>query len=263
MFIALLLTMLAGAATVIGGLLALHPRLRQKHMLAVALAFSAGAIIYVSLVEMLPQSVQSLAGDHTAIATLGLVVGSFGLGVLLIYVTDRLIPPRNDASQPWLDATELPARKHLLRCGILTAVALSIHNFPEGLVTFVAAMQDPALGVTLAITIAVHNIPEGIAVAAPMYAATGSRLKALLATTISGASEPIGAIVGFILLRSLVPESLFGLVFALVAGMMVFLSLKELLPAAWRYRTNHLQLPQGFFAGASTMGVSLVLLNIV
>jgi ZIP family zinc transporter len=145
-----------------------------------------------------------------------------------------------------------------MRMGLFTALAVAIHNFPEGLVTFLAAMQDPSLGIPVAIAIAIHNIPEGIAVAVPIFYATGSRVRALWISFLSGLSEPLGALIGYILLFRYLSNSLFGLLFASVAGIMVFISLDELLPAAREYGEPHLSL-YGLLAGMMVMSVSLLM----
>ncbi len=149
-------------------------------------------------------------------------------------------------------------QKKLLRVGLFMALAIAIHNFPEGLATFAAALHDPHLGVAIAVAIAIHNIPEGIAVSVPVYYATGSRKKAFVYSFLSGLSEPAGAIIGYALLRTLFNDMIFGIVFAAVAGVMVFISMDELLPTAREYGKHHLSI-YGFVAGMALMSVSLLL----
>ena len=146
----------------------------------------------------------------------------------------------------------------LMRMGIFTALAIAIHNFPEGLATFAAALSDPTLGVAIAVAIAIHNIPEGVAVSIPIYYATGSRKKAFVYSFLSGLSEPVGALVGYILLRPFFNDLVFGLVFSSVAGIMVFISLDELLPTAREYGEHHLAI-YGFIAGMVVMAISLLM----
>ena len=143
--------------------------------------------------------------------------------------------------------------------GLFTALAIGIHNFPEGLATFTAAIQDPELGLAIAIAIAIHNIPEGIAVSVPVYFATGSRKKAFTLSFLSGLSEPIGALVGYAILWPIMNETIFGILFASVAGIMVFISLDELLPAAREYGEHHLSI-YGLLSGMAVMALSLLLL---
>ena len=142
--------------------------------------------------------------------------------------------------------------------GMFSALAIAIHNFPEGLATFMAAMKDPTLGISIAMAIAIHNIPEGIAVSVPIYYATKSRKKAFWYSFLSGLAEPVGAIVGFVLLRSVINDASFGLVFAAVAGIMVYISFDELLPTAEEYGEHHIAI-SGLIAGMVIMGVSLAL----
>lgn len=150
-------------------------------------------------------------------------------------------------------------KKRLLRMGILSAIAITVHNFPEGLATFIAALSDLSIGIPIAIAIAIHNIPEGIAVSVPIYYATGSRRKAFKYSFLSGLAEPVGALIGWLLLMPYLNDSMFGVIFAGVAGIMVFISIDELLPAAREYGEHHLSI-YGLIAGMAVMGVSLVLL---
>ncbi len=155
----------------------------------------------------------------------------------------------------------LPAdrnQKKLMRMGLLSALAIGIHNFPEGIATFAAALQDPTLGLTIAVAIAIHNIPEGIAVAVPVFYATGSRKKAFAYSFLSGVAEPIGAVLGYLVLIRFFGDVLFGVLFAAVAGIMVFISLDELLPSAQEYGEHHLSI-YGLIAGMVLMAVSLLL----
>ena len=144
--------------------------------------------------------------------------------------------------------------------GLFTALAIAIHNFPEGIATFMSVIQDPSVGVAVAIAVAIHNIPEGIAVAIPIFYATGKRMKAFKWSFASGLSEPLGALVAFILLMPFLTDTMFGIVFAGVAGIMVFISIDELLPAAKKYDEEHSSI-YGLVAGMAVMAISLVLLS--
>jgi ZIP family zinc transporter len=149
-------------------------------------------------------------------------------------------------------------RNALVRTGLMTALALTIHNFPEGLATFIAALHEPGIAIPVTAAIALHNIPEGVAVAMPLYFATGSRKKALGYSFLSGLSEPLGAVVGYFLLRAFISDALFGIIFAAVAGIMVFISIDELLPSAREYGEHHISI-YGFVAGMAVMATSLIL----
>lgn len=142
--------------------------------------------------------------------------------------------------------------------GGFTALAIGIHNFPEGLATFTAAMSDPNLGIAIAVAIAIHNIPEGIAVSVPVFYATGNKKKAFTLSFLSGLSEPIGAIIGYLLLMQFMSPLVFGIVFAAVAGIMVFISIDELLPAAQEYGEHHLSI-YGLVGGMGVMALSLLM----
>lgn len=148
----------------------------------------------------------------------------------------------------------------LMRLGMFTALAIAIHNFPEGLATFTSAIRDPALGIAITVAIAIHNIPEGIAVSVPVYYATGSRKKAFALSFLSGLSEPVGAIIGYLILYPFFNDVIYGVLFAAVAGIMVFISLDELLPTAREYGEAHLSI-YGMVAGMMVMAISLLLLT--
>tara|TARA_B100001245_G_scaffold213665_1_gene179700 strand:+ start:811 stop:1614 length:804 start_codon:yes stop_codon:yes gene_type:complete len=265
MLFALILTVLAGLSTLIGGFLAMHRAMVRREVLAIALGFAAGAMLLVSFVEMIPVAQESIAAEYEGWA-MAITLGSFFAGMAIIGVIDRFLPRSVNPSkreglenQPRDGLSKLET-KNLMRSGLLVAIAIGLHNFPEGLVTFVGALQDPQLGVLLAVAIAIHNIPEGIAVAAPVYAATHSRRQAFKYTAISGFAEPLGAVLGYVLFAAILPESLIGALFAGVAGMMVFISIDELLPAARRYATSDHQAVYGTIAGMAVMALSLVLL---
>lgn len=265
MLIALLVASLAGLATSVGGLLALHPKFLERHFLAVAMAFAAGAMLFVSFVEIIPLGVESLAESFSSDMSTTIVYGMFVVGVVIVALIDRLIPKSLNPSEiegreDKLTKTDRRDNKRLMRSGLLVAVVLALHNFPEGASTFFASYQDLSAGVTLALAIAIHNVPEGIAVAAPVYAATGSRKKAFWWATISGLTEPLGALVAFMVVGLLIPNALFGLIFGLIAGMMVFVAIDELLPAARRYQTDKHQVVYGLIGGMAVMAVSLLLI---
>ncbi len=267
MLFALILTLLAGLSTLIGGLLAMHKGMIRRHVLAMALGFAAGAMLLVSFVEMLPAAQASIVSEYGDFA-FAVTLGAFFAGMVVVAIIDRLLPRavnpskregRENEPNDGLTKTET---KRLMRSGILVAIAIGMHNLPEGLVTFIGAMQDPQLGIMLAVAIAIHNIPEGIAVAAPVYAATRSRKKAFMYTAVAGLAEPAGALIGYITLIAVLPEGLIGTLFAMVAGMMVFISLDELLPAARRYSTSTHQAIYGTVAGMAVMAMSLALLQL-
>lgn len=260
---AFLLTLFAGLSTGIGSLLAFFSKKDNKKFLSISLGFSAGVMIYVSFVEIFQKariSLTSALGDNKGT---WLTVIAFFAGMLLIGIIDKLIPkednPHEFCSLDDLECKKRNEMKALRRTGIFTALAIGIHNFPEGLATFVSAMQDTSIAIPIAIAIALHNIPEGIAVSVPIYYSTGSKKKAFLYSLASGISEPIGALIGYLLLRNLFNDLTFGLIFAAVAGIMVFISLDELLPSAREYGEHHLSI-YGLISGMMVMAISLLLL---
>lgn len=272
---ALLLTVLAGLATGLGGLAVFLTNRSNGSFLALSLGFSAGVMLYVSFVEILAEAQQLLdAAWSRGPGTWG-AVGGFFAGIAVIAVIDRLVPheanPHEFAHQP-ADTTRAAAVRppggsaaavvdsRLLRTGMLTALAIAVHNFPEGFATFASALGDPSVAVAITVAIALHNIPEGIAVAVPVFQATGSRARAIGLSFLSGLAEPAGALIGYLLLRPFLTDALFGAVLAGVAGIMVFISLDKLLPTAEKYGGHHLCV-YGVVAGMAVMAVSLALLG--
>lgn len=262
---ALLLTLFAGLATGIGSLLSLLTKRTNTKFLSVALGFSAGVMIYISLVEIFVKAKDSLTAELGVTNGYWMtIVGFFG-GMIFIALIDRLLPklgnPHEVKSVEDMDAQPNNAEyTKLMKMGVFTALAIGIHNFPEGIATFASALQDPNLGVAIAIAVAIHNIPEGIAVAVPIYYATGNRKKAFKLSFLSGLAEPVGALVAYLILMPFLNGVMFGVVFAAVAGIMVFISLDELLPAAKKYDETHSSM-YGVVAGMLVMALSLVLMS--
>lgn len=258
---AFLLTLFAGLSTGIGSAIAFFAKRTNTKFLSISLGFSAGVMIYVSMVEIFFKAQESLIGSLGERLGSWVNVLSFFGGMLLIAVIDKFIPsaenPHEIRGVEDLRIKE-PSKDSLMRMGLFTALAVGIHNFPEGLATFVSALQDPKIAIPIAIAIAIHNIPEGIAVSVPIYYATGSKRKAFLYSFLSGLSEPIGALVGYLILMPFMNDTIFGILFASVAGIMVFISLDELLPSAQRYGEHHLSI-FGMMAGMAVMALSLLL----
>lgn len=256
------LTLFAGLATGIGSLIALTAKRTNELWLSLALGFSGGVMLYVSFVEIFVKSQSYLIeayGDK--LGSLYTVLAFFG-GMILIALIDKMIPSEQNPHEAHHieEMQNAPAQKQrqLYRMGIFTALAIAIHNFPEGLATFASALADPALGVAIAVAIAIHNIPEGIAASIPIYYATGSRKKAFTFSFLSGLAEPLGAIIGYFLLRSWFNDVTFGILFAAVGGIMVFISLDELLPTAEKYSSHH-PVIYGVILGMMVMAASLIL----
>jgi len=249
---AFLLSFLAGAATAVGGALAFVIKKENLALLAVGLGFSAGVMVYVSFMELLPHAQHALTALYGAGAGQWLAVVLFFSGIGVACLIDRALPSHH------VDAHTLDAATQLKRLGIFTALALAVHNFPEGLATFLAAMNNKTLGVSIAIAVAIHNIPEGIAVALPVFHATGKRGQAFWYSVFSGVAEPIGAVVGYFCFSFILHEAALGVLFALVAGIMVYISLDELLPTAHDYGNGH-QVIGGVICGMAMMALTLLL----
>ena len=254
------LTLFAGLSTGIGSALAFFTKRTNTKFLSLALGFSAGVMIYVSMIEIFFKAKDSLQAELGLRGGYWATVGGFFAGILFIGIIDKVIPSFENPHEVHKieEITEEIKQKKLMRMGIFTALAIAIHNFPEGLATFMAAIKDPTLGIPIAVAIAIHNIPEGISVSIPIYYATNNKKKAFWYSFASGLAEPIGAIIGYFILYHLISDVLFGVVFSGVAGIMVFISLDELLPAAREYGEHHLSI-YGLIAGMAVMAVSLLM----
>ncbi|MBE0642426.1 MAG: zinc transporter ZupT [Bacteroidales bacterium] len=261
--LAFALTLGAGLATGIGSAIGFFSKRTNTKFLSLALGFSAGVMIYVSFVEILAKARISLSEAAGDIPGAWMTAGGFFAGIFLIAIIDRLIPSAENphemrSVEDVQTAVAAGPNKRLMRMGMFTALAIAIHNFPEGLATFTAAVSDPNLGIAIAVAIAIHNIPEGIAVSVPIYYATGSKRRAFWNSFASGLAEPIGALIGYLILMPIMGPLVFGLLFAGVAGIMVFISLDELLPAAREYGEHHVSI-YGMIAGMVVMALSLLL----
>lgn len=259
-WLAVIVTTLAGLSTGIGGFFAFDKRTNNKKFLSFALGLSAGVMIYVSFIEIFPKAFASLSEVFSEGEAYFFTTLAFFIGLGLIAFIDFLIPKQHNPHEliAGLDKVESD-KQNLLRLGIFTAIAIALHNFPEGLATFLATLEEPNVGIAIAIAIAIHNIPEGIAVAIPIYFATNSRKKGIFWAFLSGLAEPIGAFVGIALLWPFINDYTFGFLFAAVAGIMVYISLDELLPAAEKYGEHHISI-MGLVSGMLIMALSLIIL---
>ncbi len=296
---AFLLTLFAGLSTGIGSIVAFTVSRTNYRFLSVATGFSAGVMLYVSFVEIFVKGSESLIETYGEYWGSWLNVASFFGGMLVIGVIDNLIPNADnpheaqpaeliapltvpgapippEASQSSIasmggavsgsDVTPA-ARRKLMRMGLFTALAIGIHNFPEGLATFLAALEDGNLGVAIAVAVALHNIPEGVAVAVPVFYATGSRTKAFIYSFSSGLAEPVGALLAYVALlffvgdeSGAIPSQVMGILFGGVAGIMVYISVDELLPTSRAYGKGHDSL-FGMVGGMVVMALSLLLMK--
>jgi len=297
-WVALGLTVFAGMATSIGSAIAFFAKRTNYRFLAISTGFSAGVMLYVSFVEIFVKGSDSLVEAYGDPLGHWINVGSFFGGILLIGLIDNLIPsaenphethteeetaPLHDEAAPMPDFDAVAAdpehappgahdhrvnQKKLLRMGLFTALAIAIHNLPEGLATFLAALSDPSVGIAIAIAIALHNIPEGISVSVPIFYATGDRKKAFIYSSLSGLAEPVGAVIAYVILLFFfggasgggVPPEVMGILFGGIAGVMVYISLDELLPTSRAYGKGHDSL-LGLMGGMGVMALSLLLMK--
>ena len=285
--IALLLTLFAGMATGIGGAIIMFVKKFSPKYLCATLGFSAGVMILISLVELFQEAREALSmqfGDKLGL--LYTLLSFFG-GMAIIALIDNFVPKENnphEVNSMTIQVHEEAVGQHkavlsfgeeepvpgsgnslpdsksgnLLRLGIFSSLVIAVHNFPEGLATFISAMENPELGASIAFAIALHNLPEGIAVAIPIYYATQKRAKAVGYATLSGIAEPFGGVLGYLVLRSVLTPSLLACVLALVAGIMVYISLDELLPTAENYGEHHVAII-GVISGMVFMSFGLLL----
>ncbi len=282
-FIAMLLTLFAGFSTAIGSIIAFFSRKDDLRVLSLGLGFSAGVMIYISFMEILPTALKDFKNHYDSHWAELLGLACFFGGILISLLIDKLIPEDVNPHEPKEDLSELkicplpqkgqnPPKFHpgeklhqintkaLKRTGIFTALAITIHNFPEGFATFISSLDNLTLGIAIAIAVAIHNIPEGLAVSLPIYHATGDKKKAFIYSALSGFAEPLGAFVGALILLPFIGDLTLAISFAVIAGIMVFISLDELLPAAKTYDKAHDSL-YGLIAGMAIMALSLNLLE--
>jgi ZIP family zinc transporter len=267
--LALLVTLGAGLATGIGSTLAFFTKTTNKSFFAIAMGFSAGVMVYLSFVEILPKSTQYISETTSPVQASAVAAIAMVAGMIVMAIIDALVPsganPHENTEIELLgtdqERSEARANKILLRTGVFVALAIAIHNFPEGLATFLLVLDDPEIGIALAIAVALHNIPEGIAVSVPVYYATKSKAKAFRLSFLSGLAEPAGAVIGYLLLAQFLDHFVLGILFAMVAGVMVFLAIDTLLPTARNSARGHLSV-YGFIAGVAVMAASLVLIRL-
>ena len=258
LFVAFGLTMAAGLATGIGSLVSLLSKRTDRRFLSAALGLSAGVMIYVSFMELMPESASMLRQQFGERLSEIYALVSFFAGIGFIALIDKLVPEDENPHELQLESRDMPQGK-LKRTGVMMALAIGIHNFPEGLATFASAMENIEIALPIVFAIAIHNIPEGIAVSVPIYHATGSRKKAFVYSFLSGMAEPVGAVIGFIFLSAFWTPVLNALVLGFVSGIMVYISFDELLPGMEKYGHHHLGVA-GTIAGMAIMALSLLLL---
>ena len=227
---ALLMATVAGMSTLLGALIVLFTKGKNEKLVSMSLGFAAGVMISVTFSDLLPNAtaaLQTYSGEKAG-ALLGIVF--LVLGILLAAALDKLVPhqafDKTSGGKPHND---------LYRVGFVSMLAIGLHNFPEGIATFMAGFEDAGLGLSIAVAIAMHNIPEGITVALPIYFSTNSRKKAIKYTFISGFAEPLGALLAFRVLRPFIKDMLMGAIFGIVSGIMLYIAIEELIPSSRQY----------------------------
>jgi len=254
LMVALALTVLAGLSTGIGSIIAYFIWKPKMIYLSFSLGFSAGVMVYVSFMEMMPSAILGV-GELTAVM-------AFFIGMVFIGVIDFAIPEmHNPHDHKKHTPSQLKGRRGLMRTGVFMAVVIAIHNFPEGLATLGASLSSLRLGAIIALAIAIHNIPEGISVSMPIFYATGNKKKAFVYSFASGLAEPLAAVIGLLVLLPFLSPWLIAAMLAFVAGIMVYISLDKILPAANNYGHSHVEV-FGLMLGMLLMAVSIVMLRL-
>jgi ZIP family zinc transporter len=269
--LAFTVTLFAGLATGIGSTIAFLSKTTNKAFFALSMGFSAGVMIYLSFAEILPKASKYIASEVDPAQASAVAAGALIGGMILMALIDAVVPsganPHENTrvelmSEPDDTVSDVGIeQKRLLQMGVFVALAIAIHNFPEGLATFLLVLDDPKVGIALAIAVAMHNIPEGIAVSVPVYYATKSKIKAFRLSFLSGLAEPAGAVIGYLILAPFLNDFVLGVIFAMVAGVMVFLAIDTLLPTARNSSRGHLTV-YGLIGGMAVMAASLVLLGL-
>ena len=221
-----LLTTMAGLSTMLGCIPILINIKNEKKIIAGSLSFAAGVMICVSVIDLVPESISMLENTYNGIITVLLSFSFIMIGMIISSLIDNKLTIQKN----------IP----LYKVGIISMIAIILHNIPEGIVTFISTTKDISLGISLCIAIAMHNIPEGISISIPIYYATKSKGKALIYTFISGLSETIGAVITYLFLLPFINEVILGLLFSLIAGIMLYISFVELLPTSSSYKENYI-----------------------
>lgn len=254
--IALSLSFFAGISTIIGAILILFVKHKSDKIITFALGFSAGVMICISFTDLFPNAEETLIKYYGNVYGVLITIFYMLTGVIFALLIDTFVPHEPKSSN------EHHGNKHLnlFRVGFVSMIAITLHNFPEGIATFMSSYQNITLGISISLAIAMHNIPEGIAVAMPIYYSTGSKKKAFKYTLLSGLSEPLGAIISFLLLKPFINDFILALIFSFVMGIMLYISFEELIPSSRQYGYNNLSL-YSIFLGICIMPITHIFLN--
>lgn len=273
--LALILSTLAGLSTILGGVVTFFIKKDSLKLLSFGLGLSAGVMLFISLADLYPEA-QEMIKNQMGESFLWLTVVSFAFGILVAVLIDYFIPDHIQenmfdkqigANEQNIDSTDCVKDENAIisigkikKAGITTAIVVAVHNFPEGLATFFTTTQNMTLGLGIVFAIAIHNIPEGIAISIPVYQATHSKRKAFWYSFLSGMAEPVGGVIGFILIQTLFPNICLGILFALVAGIMTYISIDTLLPMSKSYDTGHYSI-SGVVLGLIIIGMTMIFLD--
>ncbi len=263
-FTSFLITLVAGAATAIGAGMTFFIKRNDFKLFALGMSFSAGVMVYLSFMDIMPMATRMICDGNASNAGMGekpaqlLASAMFFAGVLAAACIDYFIPEHVGHEMMDKNSPESKCRQNTGRVGLMTAIALGVHNFPEGLSVFVTSMENVALGISVGIAIMLHNIPEGVSVALPIYNATGDKKKAFWTAALSGLAEPAGAIAAYFILVPYLTPALVGSAMAVTAGIMIFISLDELLPMAKEYGHEHYGIVGAFLGMFIMSAVSYV-----
>lgn len=237
----LILSTIAGLSTVLGAVIVFFTKNRNERFLTFALGFSAGVMITVSFTDLFPTAENAISKYHGKVSGILWSILFLLIGALMAYLIDSFIPAEEKGTVP-----KVKNDFDIFRVGLVSTIALMIHNFPEGIATFVSSYQDTRLGLSVTFAIALHNIPEGIAIAMPIYFATKSRFKAIKYSFLSGMAEPLGALIAFLCLKPFINELILGIIFAVVCGIMLYISFAELIPSSRKYGYTRISLASIF-----------------
>lgn len=242
--LAFLMTLIAGLSTLIG-YFAIYIKASKNNLIKISLSFAAGVMLCVSISDLIPESLSLLMVDNSKNKAFILAFLIIIIGIVITQTIDKIIPENNNK---------------LYKLGIFAMLAIILHNVPEGIATFLSASTNLTLGIAITLAIALHNIPEGITISVPIYESTGSKKKAFIYTLISGMAEPLGAILAFLFLKPVVTDNLMGIILALTAGIMLYISVNKLLVEAFKYKEKSASVI-AFIIGLVFMLISHILLQ--
>lgn len=196
-----------------------------KKIIISSLAFASGVMITVSITDLIPESLALLHNNLSNTNTIIITFLGVLLGIIISMLIDYYLPDKSKDN-------------NLYKVGFISMLAIILHNIPEGIATFLAGSSNFTLGLSLAVAIAMHNIPEGISISVPIYYSTNNKKKAILYTLLSALSEPLGAFLAFIFLKKYMNDIILGILFSLIAGIMLQISTCELIPTARGYNNK-------------------------